>query len=160
MKPRLYLETTIPSYLTARPTRDPLMAGQLLATKQWWNLRRKDFELFISPIVTLEAQQGDADAAQRRRKIIADLPELPVTVEAERLLAAIRTEHLLPPKATADALHISIAVVHRLHFLLTWNCTHINNGEILPAIEKLCARLGYKCPVVCTPLELMGVSET
>ena len=147
MKPKLYLETTIPSYLTARPTRDPLMAGQLLATKDWWQRRRTDFELFISPIVTLEAQQGDADAARRRLAIITGLPELPITPEVERLFAAIRAEHLLPPKASADALHIAIAAAHQMHFLLTWNCTHISNREILPHIEELCRKLGYKCPV-------------
>jgi len=131
MKPKLYLETTIPSYLTARPTRDPLMAGQISETKKWWRLRRNDFELFISPIVTLEANRGDASAARRRMQVLDGLPELPISPEVEELLSAIRGARLLPEKASADALHIAIAAAHRLHFLLTWNCTHINNREIL-----------------------------
>jgi predicted nucleic acid-binding protein len=158
MKPKLYLETTIPSYLAARPTRDPLMAGQLLATKKWWSLRRNDFELFISQLVLDEAARGDAVAAKRRLAIIADLPMLPITSEVIDLAGEIQAAHLLPPVANDDVLHIATATVNEAHFLLTWNCRHINNGEILPAVQKMCVGLGYKFPVVCTPLELMGIS--
>ncbi len=158
MKPTLYLETTIPSYLTARPTRDPLMAGQLAATKQWWRLRRNDFELFASQLVLDEAARGDASAARRRQTLLAKLPVLPLTSEVEELITAIAGTHLIPPNASDDAVHIAIATASRMHFLLTWNCRHINNREILPQIERLCAGLGYTCPVVCTPLELMGTS--
>jgi len=160
MKPKLYLETTIPSYLTARPTRDQLMAGQLIATKKWWRLRRNDFELFISQLVLDEAARGDAIAASRRNVILARLPLLPITTEAIELAQKIQTKHLLPPGANDDVLHIATATVNEAHFLLTWNCHHINNGEILPAIQRLCVGLGYKFPVVCTPLELMGKSQS
>lgn len=160
MKPKLYLETTIPSYLTARPTRDPLMAGQLIATKKWWRLRRNDFELFASQLVLDESARGDASAAKRRQTILAKIPILPVTPEAEELIAVIGDTGLIPQKANDDAVHIAIATASRMDFLLTWNCRHINNGEILPEIERACASLGYTCPVVCTPLELMGTSET
>jgi len=160
MKPKLYLETTIPSYLTARPTRDQLMAGQLIATKKWWRLRRNDFELFISQLVLDEAARGDATAASRRNVILARFPLLPITTEAIELAQKIQAKHLLPPGANDDVLHIATATVNEAHFLLTWNCHHINNGEILPAIQRLCVGLGYKFPVVCTPLELMGKSES
>ena len=160
MKPKLYLETTIPSYLTARPTRDPLMAGKLVATKKWWRLRRNDFELFASQLVLDEAARGDAGAARRRHVILAPLPLLPITTEAIDLAGKIQAKHLLPPGANDDVLHIATATVNEAHFLLTWNCHHINNGEILPAVQRLCVGLGYKFPVVCTPLELMGTSES
>ena len=160
MKPKLYLETTIPSYLTARPTRDPLMAGQLAATKKWWRLRRNDFELFASQLVLDEAARGDAGAAKRRRTFLAKIPILPVTQEVEELIAAIGDTDLIPPSASDDAVHIAVATASRMHFLLTWNCRHINNREILPEIERACEALGYACPVVCTPLELMGTSES
>ena len=160
MKPKLYLETTIPSYLTARPTRDPLMAGKLAATKKWWRLRRNDFELFVSQLVLDEAARGDARAARRRSTIVSRLPLLPITTEAIELAMKIQAEHLLPPGANDDVLHIATATVNEAHFLLTWNCTHINNGEILPNVRNLCLGLGYTFPVVCTPLELMGTSES
>ena len=160
MKPKLYLETTIPSYLTARPTRDPLMTGKLAATKKWWRLRRNDFELFASQLVLDEAARGDAGAARRRSVILSPLPLLPITTEAIVLAGKIQAKHLLPPGANDDVLHIATATVNEAHFLLTWNCHHINNGEILPAVQRLCVGLGYKFPVVCTPLELMGTSES
>ena len=160
MKPTLYLETTIPSYLTARPSRDPLMSGQITATKQWWRLRRGDFELFISQLVLDEAARGDAAAAARRMRILVGLPRWQVTSEVDRLAEAILQRHLLPPKAAVDAFHIATATVHGAHFLLTWNCAHINNREMLPQVERLCWERRHKLPVVCTPLELMGVFAT
>ncbi len=160
MKPALYLETTIPSYLTARPTRDPLMAGKLIATKNWWRLRRNDFELFVSQLVLDEAARGDTGAAKRRHAILARLPLLPITTEAIKLAGKIQAKHLLPSGANDDVLHIATATVNEAHFLLTWNCHHINNGEILPGVQQLCVRFGYRFPVVCTPLELMGTYES
>ena len=159
MKPKLYLETTIPSYLTARPTRDPLMAGPLIATKKWWRRRRNDFELFISNLVWNEASRGDATAAARRLEILAPLPRLEVTPEADALAASIFKHHLLPAKAADDVVHIAMAAVSEMHFLLTWNCTHISNREIIPGIERVCLDSGYRLPVICTPLELMGAFE-
>src|SRR5882757_919090 len=159
MKPRLYLETTIPSYLTARPTRDPLMTGQLRATKKWWSLRRNDFELFISNVVWNEAAQGDKLAAARRLQILVSIERLKNTPEIEALAEKIMRQHLLPTKAADDVVHIATATVHGMHFLLTWNCAHINNREIIPGIERVCADNGYHLPVICTPLELMGVSD-
>jgi len=160
MKPTLYLKTTIPSYLTARPSREPLMSGQITATKQWWRLRRRDFELFISQLVLDEAERGDAKASARRMRILAGLPRWQVTLEVDRLAEAILQRHLLPPRATVDAFHIATATVHGAHFLLTWNCAHINNREMLPQVERLCRERGHEFPVVCTPLELMGISTT
>ena len=159
MKPKLYLETTIPSYLTARPTRDPLIAGQLTATKKWWRLRRNDFELFISNTVWSEAAQGDKLASARRLEILTSIDRLKNTPEVEMLAGKIMRQHLLPAKAAVDVIHIATATVHGMHFLLTWNCTHINNREIIPNIERLCVDNGYRLPVICTPLELMGVAD-
>ena len=159
MKPKLYLETTIPSYLTARPTHDPLIAGQLIATKKWWQVRRNDFELYISNMVWNEAAKGDKSAAARRLQIIAPIERLDITAEVEALAEKIMKRHLLPAKAVFDAIHIASATVYKMHFLLTWNCTHINNREIIPSVEQLCVDSGYRLPVICTPLELMGVSD-
>ncbi|HMP82313.1 MAG TPA: type II toxin-antitoxin system VapC family toxin [Verrucomicrobiota bacterium] len=136
------------------------MAGQLVATKKWWRLRRNSFEMFASQLVLDEVAQGDPNAARRRQTILAKIPILPVPPETERLLEAIGETGLIPINASADAVHIAVATANRMHFLLTWNCRHINNGEILPEIERACAKLGYTCPVVCTPLELMGTSES
>lgn len=160
MTPSLYVETTIPSYLAARPSRDPLIAGQQAATKAWWRLRRRSFELFTSQFVLNEAALGEAMIAARRLQILRPIEKLHVTIEVDDFARRILTTHLLPSKAAVDGFHIATATVHGMHFLLTWNCAHINNGEIIPGIERLAAGEGYALPVICTPLELMGVSET
>lgn len=160
MKPTLYLETTIPSFLTGRPSRDHLIAGQQAATKRWWRLRRKHFELFTSQFVVNEAAQGDTKMAAKRLQLLQPVQKLPVPLEADELARQILKKHLLPPKAAVDAFHIATATVHGMHFLLTWNCVHINNREIIPGVERLCLQAGYPLPVICTPLELMGTSES
>jgi hypothetical protein len=158
MKSGLYIETTVPNYLAGRPSRDPLIAGQQAATKTWWwRLRRRSFALFTSQFVVNEAALGEVKMAAKRLQILHSVEKLHVTPEVDDLARHILREHLLPAKAAVDAFHIAIATVHSMHFLLTWNCTHINNGEIIPGVERLAAAHGYMLPVICTPLELMGV---
>jgi len=159
LKPGPYIETTIPSYLCSRLSRDPLIAGQQAATKTWWRLRRIFFVLFTSQFVVNEAAIGDAKMAAKRLQILHSIEKLHVTSEVDTLARRILKQGLLPAKAAVDAFHIATATVHGMHFLLTWNCTHINNGEIIPGVERLAAAYGYKLPVICTPLELMGISE-
>jgi predicted nucleic acid-binding protein len=157
-KPGLYVETTIPSYLAARPSRDPLISGQQAATKTWWRLRRHSFELFTSQFVWNEAAQGEAKIAAKRLQILRSIEKLHVTLEVDDFARRILTAHLLPATAAVDAFHTATATVHGLHFLLTWNCAHINNGEIIPGVGRLASSEGYALPVICTPLELMGIS--
>ena len=97
--------------------------------------------------------------AAKRLQILHPMEKLTVTLEADELARQILNEHLLPAKAAVDAFHIATATVHRMHFLLTWNCVHINNREIIPGVERLCSKAGHPLPVICTPLELMGVSD-
>jgi predicted nucleic acid-binding protein len=156
-KPGLYVETTIPSYLAARPSRDALIAGQQAATNIWWRKRRRAFELFTSQFVLNEAIQGEPRIAARRLQILRPIEKLHVTPEVDEFARRILTAHLLPAKAAVDAFHIATATVHGVHFLLTWNCAHINNGEIIPGVGRLAEAEGYLLPVICTPLELMGI---
>ena len=156
--PSLYVETTIPSYLCARPSQDPLIAGQQAATKRWWHSRRRFFVLYISQFVENEARVGDAQIAAKRLQILRPIEKLHVTAEVDDFARQILTTQILPARAAVDAFHIATAAVHGMHFMLTWNCAHINNAEIIPGIERLAADRGYALPVICTPLELMGVS--
>jgi len=113
MKPRVYLETTIPSYLTAWPSRDLVRAAHQQITRDWWDKRRMEFELYISQVVLRECQAG-------------------------------------------DALHVAIAAVHGMEYLLTRNCTHIANATLRDPIESVCRRNGYEPPAICTPDELLA----
>ena len=157
MKPKIYLETTVPSYLPAWPSRDLIRAGHQQITKEWWQTRREHFDLYISQFVLDEAAAGDATAARERLAALHDLPLLDLTDEVGDLAATLVTSLALPGKAATDAAHIAIAAVHGMHFLLTWNCAHIANAEMAVAIETACRERGFSCPVICTPEELMGV---
>ena len=156
MKPKLYLETTIPSYLTAWPSRDLIVAGHQQITKEWWRTRKDDFDIHVSRLVLNEAGEGDPQAAKERLQVLAGLPELGITPDVNRLAKLLLAESIVPAKAATDAAHIAIAAVHGVHFLLTWNCTHIANAAIASEIELACRELGFDCPVICTPEELMG----
>src|SRR5216683_257739 len=151
MKPKVYLETTIVSYLTARPSRDLITAAHQQITQQWWQTQRARFDLFVAPPVLQEAQAGDPDAAARRVAVLQTIPLLMLSEEAAGLAQALIAPGPLPANAVVDALHIAIATVHGMHYLLTWNCTHIANAAIRSDIEDICRARGYEPPVICTP---------
>jgi hypothetical protein len=153
MKPRLYIETTIVSYLTARPSRDLVQAAHQQVTREWW-ASRDDFTLFISQFVLDEAGAGDGDAAARRLDALRGATLLDITEEAILLASNLVVGGGLPAKARVDALHVAMAAVHGMDFLLTWNCKHIANAATRERIEELCRVDGFEPPVICTPLEL------
>ena len=156
MPRRIYIETTIPSYLTARPGRDIVQAARQQLTREWWDVERRHYDLCISQIVLDEAAAGDAEAAQRRIAVIDTLPLLDLTFEVDRLAGAIMQSGLLPASASRDAVHIAVTAVHQVHFLLTWNCRHIANATIFRDLQRLIMSAGYDMPVICTPEELLG----
>ena len=158
MKPTVYVETTVPSYLTAWPSRDVVRAGEQQVTRDWWE-RRTEFELRVSSLVLVECGAGDSDAAALRLAALDGVPVLGQTPEAETLADALLREVPLPAKAAADALHIAVAAVNGVAYLLTWNCTHIANATLRPRIEAICRQLGYEPPVICTPMELLGSGD-
>jgi hypothetical protein len=153
---RVYIETTIPSYLTARPSRDIVQAARQQLTREWWDVERRNYDLCISQIVLDEAAAGDAEAAQRRMAVIDTLPLLDLTFEVDGLAETIMQSGLLPTSASRDAVHIAVTAVHQVHFLLTWNCRHIANATIFRDLQHIILDAGYDVPVICTPEELLG----
>ena len=155
-RPRVYLETTIISYLTASPIRDLIQAAHQQVTRDWWN-RRDRFDLFVSEAVLEEASRGDAEAAKRRSDALSGIsvPGLEERVSdlADRLLQV----RAIPRKAVLDAIHIAVAALNGMDCLLTWNCTHIANAAVRGKIERACLDLGLEPPVICTPEELMEI---
>jgi predicted nucleic acid-binding protein len=158
-KSTVYIETSIVSYLTARPSSDLLAAAWQKATTDWWETQRNRFELYISDIVIEEAGKGDPRASEKRLNALFGIQILSITDEIVVLSEKIINEGVLPKKAIDDSLHISIATIHEIDYFLTWNCRHIANAEIKPLIQNICLRNNQKCPEICTPLELMGVNE-
>ncbi len=155
VRAKVYVETTIVSYLTARKTADAVGVAHQTLTRRWWK-RRKRFDLYCSQSVVGEASAGDATAAQRRLNALKGLPLLDVNDGVRDLAAAIATAAALPPRANEDALHIALATVHGMDYLLTWNCKHIANAAIRNLVAAVAYDHGYGVPVICTPEELMG----
>jgi predicted nucleic acid-binding protein len=152
----VYLETSVISYLVARPNqRDLRVAAHQQITRDWWANCRHQFTLFASAVVIEEALRGDFEYAKARMSVIEVLRLADVTRDARALAAQLLLEAALPPKANADALHISVAAVNGIDNLLTWNCTHLANAAILPRVNEICRAAGFEPPYVSTPEELM-----
>jgi hypothetical protein len=155
MPSTVYLETSIISYLTGRAARDVIITAHQQLTRRWWDTQRQPFELFVSPLVLQEAAAGNPTMSQRRLEMVRGLPVLAVTPEATAIAEQLVQSGPLPTKAEVDALHIGIAAVHGMEYVLTWNCKHIANARMRTQIEAICRDLGYEPPIMCTPEELM-----
>jgi hypothetical protein len=155
VKPRLYLETTISSYLVARRSQDLRLAADQETTLQWWESERQDFLLFISATVLKEVRHGDPTYAAARAARLAGVPLLGDLPEATELAKRLLRDEIIPAVAADDATHVGLAAAHQMDFLLTWNCKHINNHNIRARIQRACEAAGLACPDICTPAELM-----
>ena len=156
-RPRVYVETSIVSYLTARPARDIVIAGRQQATRDWWENAPTRFDLVISQLVREEAAIGDPEASRARLAALAPLTALAAPTEARELARRLVNAGAVPERAARDAMHVAIAAVHDVEFLVTWNFRHIANAVSRPRIESVCRRAGVGHPVLCTPEELVEV---
>jgi len=157
--PSVYLETTIISYLTARPSRDLVVAGHQETTRQWWETRRGEYRLYISAFVIDEASAGDAEAAERRMNMLEGIDVLDVDPGAEKLALAILAALDIPEKARIDAYHIGYAMFYEMDYLLTWNCSHLANGAAMRRLADFARRENHWLPIIVTPLELMDEQQ-
>lgn len=153
---KVYIETSFISFLAGRPSRNMLATAWQQVSFDWWEQRRSLFELYTSELVIDEAKRGDQQAAERRLSYLEQLPILNVTESAISLAQRFLDEGAMPAKAFGDALHVALAVVHRMDYLLTWNCRHIDNAQMKPLARRLCVNQGLSFPEICTPQELMG----
>ena len=154
---RVYIETTFVSYLTAHPSRDLIVAGHQQITHDWWDTRRGDYELCVSQLVLQEAGDGDPQAAQERLDVLTTMTMLEIKEEAVELAEQLVQAGALPAQAGNDALHIAVAAIDHVPYLLTWNCRHMANATMRAQIESVCASKTFKAPIICTPEEMMEV---
>ena len=155
MKPTVYVETSVISYLTGRPARDVIVAGRQALTMEWWRTCRKRFDLYVSALDVTEVEDGDAGAVQRRLAAIEGIPALSVGDEAKELARQMIKGGPIPKEYPEDALHIAVCALNGIDYLVTWNCTHLANATIRKQVERFIERAGYTCPAICTPEELM-----
>jgi hypothetical protein len=156
MKPTVYIESSVISYLASRPSRDIVIAGRQVISHDWWANHRQRFELRVSALVEQEICRGDSLAAARRLEWIAEIPSLSISDDATNNLL---TEGAVPKGSEEDALHIGIAAAQGAAFLLTWNFKHINNAETKAAIVDVVESYGFTCPQLCSPEELGGTTN-
>jgi len=154
---RVYLETTIPSYMVSRPSRDIIVLAHQEITKEWWNNCRSDYELYISQIVIDEISEGDENLAQKRNEIINNIPLLEYNNDVEKLALKYFEHFQFPKKALRDAFHLAFAVYYEIDFLLTWNCAHLANAIVRTNLSKFNNKLDFKTPDICTPEELIKI---
>jgi hypothetical protein len=157
VKSKVYVETSVISYLTARPSRDILIAANQQVTQEWWQERRPKFDVYISQLVEQEISSGDAEAVANRQRALTDCTFLDITPEAVKLAERLIEQNAVPKQAAEDALHIAVATVSGMDYLLTWNFKHIANAAMRANVELVCRLNGYEPPVICSPMELMEV---
>ena len=154
-KAKVYIETSVIGYLTARSSRDLITAACQQATREWWARQAGRFDLYASVLVVREAAAGARTEARKRLAILESIPLLDLNEEALRLAERFIRRKVLPAKAGDDALHIAVATVHDVDYLLTWNCKHIANPAIQKKIAALSKERGYELPTICTPHEFL-----
>lgn len=159
MKPTVYVETTVIGYLTSRLRGNSIVAGHQYATRDWWQSAADRFELVASELVVQECSFGDRTAVEERMEALAAIKLLRTTPDAEQLAKALVAGHAVPESYPEDALHIALAVVNGIQYLVSWNFRHIVNAVVRSTIERICRDAGYEPPTICTPEELMGTND-
>lgn len=154
MAESVYIESSVISYLVARPSRDIVIAARHAITETWWREQKAEFELFISNLVVQEIGKGDVEAAEKRLGTVRNLSLLATSSEAQVLAKELLVRGALPANSEEDALHIGIAAAAGIDFLLTWNFKHINNAHTKAAITNVVEAHGFVCPILCSPEEL------
>ena len=157
--PRVYIETSIVSYLRQRPSAQVVAAARQILTRRWWDDERTNYDLVTSQYVIDEAADGDPQFAQDRLDLLEEIPLLQLGPEIEVVAAEIMYRAILPAKGQVDALHIATAAHHQIDYPLTWNCTHIANARILPRIQQVLVDLNCWIPIICTPEEMLDDDE-
>ena len=155
-KPKVYVETSVISYLVARRNqRDLIVAANQELTVEWWEHRRQDFELYVSAVVLAEVARGNEQFAAARTTVAQQLTIVEISESATALADSLVEHAGLPPTAYEDAIHIAVAATGGMDYLLTWNCRHIANAMIIPRVNRVIRSFGYEPPLIYTPQQLM-----
>jgi len=157
MNEKVYVESSVISYYTAKPSRDLIVAAHQQITHEWWEIVRPQVECFVSPFVIQEISLGDEEAAKKRNNAIREFPVLEINREIQKIAQKYFVALKIPNKAKLDASHLAVAVWHEMDYVLSWNCKHIVSGRVKKVLEEINAKLNLKTPILCTPEELMEV---
>jgi predicted nucleic acid-binding protein len=154
-KPTAYIETTVIGHLVGRLLNDPIVAGRQAVTRLWWPTAVAEYRLFVSKVVSDECASGDPDAARERLEVLNSMEFLAATLAVDELASRLIANHAVPNTEPRDAVHIALAAVHGMEYLVSWNFKHIVNPKTRSLIEQVCINAGYTPPMICTPDEIM-----
>ena len=155
MKESIYIETSVVSYYVSKPSRDIIVLAHQQITSEWWPKAVKRFDVYISEVVVEEAAAGNKESAEQRLNKLKGFLHLELTEKVEKIAQIYMEKLSIPKKSLRDAAHLAVASVHNIDYLVTWNCVHLANGEIIKKLLKINEKLSIKTPVICTPEELM-----
>jgi len=155
MKKHIYIETTVVSYLTSKPSRDLMVASHQEATRELWEKLSIKYKSFVSALVFQEAGKGDQNQAEMRLAAMANFPMIDIDDEAQSLAEKIIAKKGIPGEYPEDALHIAVAAVNGIDVIITWNFAHLNNPFTRKKIRMIVEAEGYSCPEICSPEELL-----
>ncbi len=155
----VYVDSSVPSYLVANPSRDLIVAARQQLTHDWWNDLGPQFELFVSPFVLREIEDGDPAYSGLRLNSIVGLDVLPNVVEVDDLSMEYAARLGLTGRAVVDVPHFAFAVHYEMDYLLTWNMKHLANVRVLRRLRTLNEEFGLQTPIVCTPEYMLEVFE-
>ncbi len=151
----VYIETTVVSYYSARPSRDVVVAARQEATRDLWPRLLSEYNSYVSVLVREEAAKGDQEQASLRLMAMKAMPTLDTDDAADALATKIIDGHGVPEEYPEDALHIAVAAVNGMDLLVTWNFAHLNNPFTRMMVRQIVENAGYQCPEVCSPDELL-----
>lgn len=155
----LYLETSVISFLVARPSSNVVTLASQQITLRWWEYYRSRYNLFVSEEVIREIADGNPTAAAQCLSLIHDIPILRINPTIRAMADHIIAHHALPQKAQADALHVAVASTFHLDLLLTWNMRHLANPKTIPQLRTIISAMGYRLPELCNPHALLEVDD-
>ena len=155
MKKKVYIETSVISYLCARPSRDLVVAAMQRTTLEWWEKERVRYDCYVSELVLQEIAGGDLEAAAKRLTAVTELEELPLNDTVKKVARELLVRTGFSQGVMDDLAHIAVAAVYGMDYLLTWNCAHIANPHWQPQVVDVLLDLGYTTPVICTPQALL-----
>lgn len=154
MKYRVYVESSVVSYLAARPSADAITATRQHFSFQLWQ-KRDALDLLISDAVLAEIKLGNAEFANHRLIYCDQMPVLELPDHVDEVAAYLLRDKAIPAKAYTDAVHIAIAALHDVEFIASWNFRHIAGALPRRNIERALAALGVSVPVIATPEEIL-----
>jgi hypothetical protein len=155
----VYIETSIVSHATARPSPDPATVVLQEQAKRWMIEQRPLYDVVTSQLVIDEAAMGDAGAAARRLQMLDGVPVLPANPDADTVADEIIGRSTMPASARIDALHVALATLAGVQYLLMQNCKQIANAHELPRLYRLLDELGLSGMLICTPIEFLGGND-